>query len=161
MDIPKDNLIPLLRDFFRPIPDCGINNLADIRRVSILVDNIYSPLKKTEITSTLKSNPLLSGDAEATDKSELFDCDDYALQLKSSLTALYRSMRRSGNSVSPPALGVVITQNHALNIVLCETGNARLAFFLVDPSLKSPRMVSDPSASLELLKVLPISLIYI
>jgi hypothetical protein len=161
MDVSKDSLIPLLRDFFKAIPDCGIKTLVDTRRVSVLVDNTYSVLKKAEIMGMLKSSPLLAGAAEGSENSELFDCDDYALQLKASLTALFRTKRLLVRMVAPPAIGVVITQNHALNIVLCESNDAGSEILLVDPSLKSPKMVSDPSASSELLKTLPISLIYI
>jgi len=160
MDVSNDSLIPLLLDFFKAIPDCGIRDLADIKRVSILVDNTYSSLKKAEVMSMLKSNLLLIGEAEAIDNSELFDCDDYALQLKASLTALYRTKRLQTETVSPPAVGIVITQNHAVNIVLCESSTSELEILLVDPSIKTPKMVSDASASAQLLRTLPISLIY-
>jgi len=161
MDVLKDNLIPLIRDFFNAIPDCGIKTLTDVRRVSVLVDNSYSSLKKAEIISMINSSPLLVGAAEMSTDSELFDCDDYALQLKASLTALFRTKRLLTGTIAPPAVGIVITQKHALNIVICESSNAKPEIFLVDPSLKSPKMVSDSSASSELLKTLPVSLIYI
>lgn len=161
MDVSKDQLIPFIRDFFSAISDCGIRNLADTRRVSVLVDNTYVALRKSEIMSMLKSSPLLVGAAERLDNSELFDCDDYALQLKASLTALFRAKRLLDDTIAPPAIGIVITQNHALNIVLCGSSDSDLAIFLVDPSLKSPQLVNDPTASSGLLKTLPITLIYI
>lgn len=161
MEISKDSLIPLIRDFFRVLPDSGIKTLVDAQRVSTLVDNSYAALKKSDIISTLKSNPLLVGAAEPTNESELFDCDDYALQLKASLTGLYRTKRLLNEIISPPAVGIVVTQNHALNIVFCESGNALPECFLVDPSQKSPKLVNESSASSNLLKTLPVSLIYI
>lgn len=161
MEISKDSLIPLIRDFFSAIPSSGIVTLPDTRRISALVDNSYSALKKSDIIGTLKSNPLLAGAAESFNDSELFDCDDYALQLKASLTGLFRTRRLSIKTISPPAVGIVITQNHALNIVFCESSNASPELFLVDPSLKSPKLVSESSASSNLLKTLPVSLIYI
>lgn len=161
MDVTNENLIQLIHDFFGVIPDCGIKNLTDARRISVIVDNSYSTLKKGEIISTLKSTPLLAGEAELSNNSELFDCDDYALQLKATLTGLYRTKRLLTGMIAPPAVGIVITQNHALNIVVCESNGANPEIFLVDPSVKSPKLIGDPSASLELLKTLPVSLIYL
>lgn len=160
-DVPKGKLIPLLCDFFKAIPYCGITDLALTEEFSVLVDDVYCTLKKTEIMSMLNSSPLLVGSAEISDNSDLFDCDDYALQLKASLTALFRAKRLLADTIYPPAIGIVITQNHALNIVLCESNNSDLEIFLVDASLDTPKMVSNPSASSVLLRTLPIKLIYI
>lgn len=161
MEISKDSLIPLVRDFFSAIPDSGIKTIPDAERISTLADNSYSALQKSDIVSTLKSNPLLVSAAESSNNSELFDCDDYALQLKASLTGLFRTKRLSNKIIAPPAVGIIITQNHALNIVFCESSNASPELFLVDPSLKSPKLVSESPAASNLLKTLPVKLIYI
>ena len=163
MDVSKKDLPSLIANFFCQIKNCGIKNQREALIKSTLVDNSYSVLKKTDIANMLKSNLLLIGQAESLINSDLFDCDDYALQLKSSLTALFRTQRllSSNSSIFPPAVGIVITQNHAINIVICESINNKPEVFLIDASLASPKLIDDPLDSARLLKTMPISLIYI
>ncbi|MFQ2301072.1 hypothetical protein ACK32U_15105 [Aeromonas dhakensis] len=161
MNITNEELYPLLRDFFKAIPDSGIKTIPNANKISRVVDNIYSTVTKSEIINTIKTNPLFIVNNSLPKNAEIADCDDYALQLKSSITSLYRARSKIGNMLAPPAVGIVITQNHALNIVLCQTSENSYELFLIDPSSENPQFINDIENSLLALKTLPISLIYI
>ena len=162
MEITKDSLPTLIRDFFNKIPDSGIKSISSARRRSVVVDNLYTSVKETELFEAIRSNPLLVPRLPLNANNELIDCDDYALQLKASITALYRQKMLVTNiSIFPPAVGIVITQNHALNIAICESEGGGPEVFIIDPSESSPILMNDPKVSAKALKILPVNMIYI
>lgn len=162
MQISKDKIPRLVSDFFKKIPDSGINSITSARQKSVLVDNTYSLVFKNEIQNIIRTNPLIVPPIENHVNLEISDCDDYALQLKASLTALYRqNMINSGKIIMPPAIGIVITQNHAINIVLCRGSENSSKIFLIDPNEKNPVLTDDSEESASLLKTLPIRLLYL
>lgn len=160
MEITKETFPMVIRDFFKKIPDSGIKTILNARRKSIIVDNKYSAVSQNEILGIIKSNPLLVANSQMDENNELNDCDDYALQLKALTTALYRQRMLSDGTLFPPAVGIVITQNHALNLVITESeGGVKLS--IIDPSETEPRFIDDPSQCLQAMKTLPIAMIYI
>ena len=162
MDISKDSVQRFIYTFFKTIPNSGIRTLNQAGRKSILVDNVYSCVAKTEIENILQTNPLLIPPIQNQENPEIADCDDYALQLKASLTVLYRQkMISTGQIIYPPAVGIVITQNHALNIVICESLPDSQGIYLVDPSMREPYLTENVEESVSLLKILPINTIYL
>lgn len=161
MNLSNDDIYPLLRDFFKKIPDSGIKTLPNLHKLSRVVDNNYSIITKSEVINTIKTNPLFIINNSLPKNAEIADCDDYALQLKSAITSLYRAKSKIGNVLAPPAVGIVITQDHAVNIVICQTTENSYEVLLIDPSNDSPQFVSDVESLLTVLKKLPISLIYI
>ena len=160
MEITKEALPMMLRDFFKTIPDSGITTISNVRRRSVIVDNIYNTVSPDEILGIINSNPLLVTNSQLNVDNELSDCDDYALQLKALTTALYRQRMLSDETLFPPAVGIIITQNHALNLVLTESDDG-IRLSVIDPSETNPAFLDDPLQCQQALKVLPISLIYI
>lgn len=162
MEITKESIPNMLRDFFKTIPDSGITTITHAMKRSIVVDNKYSPVSQKEILGIIKSNPLLVASSLVDANDELIDCDDYALQLKALATTLYRQRMLSGSvTLFPPAIGIIITQNHALNLVVTESKESNPELSLIDPSEKSPRFLNNPAQCAQALKILPIAMIYI
>lgn len=162
MEISKDSLPKLIRDFFKKIPDSGIKSISNARRRSVIVDNIYSTTSQAELLGVIKTNPLLVPYSQRSDNNELVDCDDFALQLKASITALYRQKMLTTNlPIFPPAVGIVVSQNHALNLMISNTETGSIEIYLIDPSSDSPTFINDAEQSAEALKMLPIDMIYI
>ena len=128
----------------------------------MIVDNAYNTVLKSEVTTTIKTNPLIASPIQGQDNPEIADCDDYALQLKASLTALYRQkMINTGKVILPPAIGIVITQNHVVNLVFWANPDSTVGVFLIDPSVQKPVLVSDSGESAALLKTLPVKMVYL
>lgn len=159
MDINSDDFLLLIKDFFKDIPDSGIRTLPQATKICRMVDNVYSLVSIEDVTSVIKYHPLLN-DNKIPANAEILDCDDFAMQLKAALTAFYRTKSVSGNVMPPPAIGIVITQNHALNLFLSSV-NEEKQIFLIDPSLKIPLPVSELDMATTLLKTLPLTLIYV
>lgn len=164
MEISNETVAEALLAFFRSIPDCGIASKPDVFTRCRIVDNVYQPVKQQEVLEIIRTNPSMVLHAGASGSSELTDCDDYALQLKATLTGLYRNKLLAGEDVVfPPAIGIVLTQNHALNLIICESAvsDHGVEVLLIDPSEAQPRFSSDPTSSQSALQTLPVSLIYI
>jgi hypothetical protein len=161
MEISNEIIPRLLRDFFKKIPDSGIKTITNAKRRSVIVDNTYSPVTQSEILEIIKSNPLLVPNSQVTVNNELSDCDDYALQLKASTTALYRQRMLANDRLFPPAVAIVITQSHALNLVITESEGGDPTPSIIDPSETEPIFLDDPKQGSHALGILPIKLIYI
>ena len=160
MEITKEALPMVFRDFFKMVPDSGITSISNARRRSVIVDNKYSAVTRNEILEIIKTNPLLVPNTQPNETNELNDCDDYALQLKALTTALYRQRMLAGEVLFPPAVGIVVTQNHALNLVITAS-QKELELSIIDPSETNPTFLNDPAQCQQVLKTLPISIIYI
>jgi hypothetical protein len=162
MQISKDRAPRLILDFFKEIPGSGIRSISFAKRKSVIVDNAYDTVSKSEVKRIIETNPLIVPPIQSQTNLEIADCDDYALQLKASLTALNRQkMISTGTIVLPPAIGIVITQNHVVNLVICGNTADTTGIFLIDPSMQKPTLVNDPAESASLLKTLPVKIIYL
>lgn len=158
--VTSDELPDLLYRFFREIPETGLTSKSAVRKKSLIVDNVYDLVNKEILRSVVIGNPLLSFPV-AMQGQEVLDCDDYALQLKAAMNSLGRNRMLSGETVYPPAVGMVITQNHALNIVVTKWGESGKRVFLIDTMEESPKLESNKDACRSLLKLMPIKFIYI
>jgi hypothetical protein len=107
----------------------------------------------------MKSHPLLV--PPNLEGAEIADCDDFALQMKATLTALRRTENLAqGSDRSPPAIAIVVADQHALTAFITANG-ADLALALADAS-DPTRPISDaPDDATRLFKYEPaIQLIY-
>lgn len=158
--VTSDEIPELLYRFFREIPETGLTTKSAVRKKSLIVDNLYSLVDKEILKSVVIGNPLLNFPASMQGQ-EVLDCDDYALQLKAAMNSLGRQSVLSGELVYPPAVGMVITQNHALNIVVTKWGENGKRVFLIDTMVESPKLEANKDACRSLLKLMPIKFIYI
>jgi hypothetical protein len=162
MELKKDKIYKLLRDFFQRISGSGIKIIPDVYGRSVLADDVYNTVTQQEVMASINSNPLLVPNHSLSANEELFDCDDRALQLKASMMALYRQRALASNNRGyPPAIGMVFSMSHVLNIVVCEAANDGFEVFLIDPSQSSPAFINEPEQSAKALGTLPIQFIYI
>lgn len=160
MEIGKVGAQRLLGDFFGEIDKSGINR-DTVKERSVLADDVYTAVTQQEVMASINSNPLSVPNNSLSANAGLFDCDDYALQLKSSMMALYRQRALASNDrVYPPAVGMVFSKSHALNIVICELEENRFEIFLIDQSQSSPVFINEPEQSKEALGTQPVQFIY-
>jgi len=161
MEISREVIPRLILNFFNLIPDSGIQEIDVAEARSLRVDNSYKTVSKSEVKRVIETNPLIVPPIQNQTNPDIADCDDYALQLKASLTALNRQkMISTGKIILPPAIGIVITQNHVVNLVICGNTADTIGVFLIDPSMQKPKLVDDPDESALLLKTLPVRIIY-
>jgi len=161
MEISREVIPRLILNFFNLIPDSGIQEIDVAEARSLRVDNSYKTVSKSEVKRVIETNPLIVPPIQNQTNPDIADCDDYALQLKASLTALNRQkMISTGKIILPPAIGIVITQNHVVNLVICGNTADTIGVFLNDPSMQKPKLVDDPDESALLLKTLPVRIIY-
>lgn len=158
--VTNDEIPGLLYRFFREITETGFNSLTAVRKNILIVDNAYQLVDKDLLRSVIIANPLLNFPATMQGQ-EVLDCDDYALQLKTSMNSLNRQSILSGQAAYPPAIGMVITQNHALNVVISKWGENGKRVFLIDTMSESPKLVSNKDECRSLLKLMPIKFVYI
>jgi len=162
MQISREMVPRLILDFFKEIPDSGIRSISVAKRKTVRVDNAYNTVSKSEVKRIIETNPLIVPPIQNQTNPEIADCDDYALQLKASLTALNRQkMISTGKIILPPAIGIVIAQSHVVNLVICGNTADTISVFLIDPSMQKPTLVNDPDESALLLKTLPVKIIYL
>lgn len=161
MQISREVIPRLILNFFNEIPDSGIQEIDVAEARSLRVDNAYKTVSKSEVKRVIETNPLIVPPIQNQPNPDIADCDDYALQLKASLTALNRQkMISTGKIILPPAIGIVITQDHVINLVICGNTADTIGVFLIDPSMQKPKLVNEPDESALLLKTLPVRIIY-
>ena len=162
MRISRERVPRLILDFFKAIPGSGITSISIAKRKSVRVDNAYNTVPKSDVKKVIETNPLIMPPIQGQTNPEIADCDDYALQLKASLTALNRQkMISTGKIILPPAIGIVITQNHVVNLVVCGNSAEKVGIFLIDPSMQKPKLVNDSAEVASTLKTLPVKIIYL
>jgi hypothetical protein len=157
--VTNDEIPGLLHRYFREIPEAGFSSLTAVRKKSLIVDNVYELVDKDTLNSVVVANPLLSYPANMQGQ-EVLDCDDYSLQLKASMNSLNRQRVLAGQATYPPAVGMVITQNHALNVIISRWGESGKRVFVIDTMLESPKLVSNKDECRTLLKLMPIKFVY-
>ena len=160
MKLEALSVLDAITEFFATIPESGITDLPSAQIRSFFADNDYATLAQARVTEIIKSNPLLVP-IGIDPADELADCDDFALQLKAAVIARARMDNlNAGVYVPPPAIGIVVTMNHALNaFVTLRQGTPTV--MLVDASHPDQPITADPVKAVQLLKQLPIRFIYI
>lgn len=157
MELDEAALLRLVHRFFRRVPDSGIRTALHARRKTVVVDAYYLPVAKATVDRVMRSNPLL---IPAGSETEVSDCDDYALQVKATITSLRRQENLlEGRNEPPPAVGIVITGTHALTaFVGTQDGEPYLA--LADASRSERPIVTEPAAAVPILGEPPVRLLY-
>ncbi len=154
------SVLNAVTSFFAAIPDSGIDDLPSAQQRSFFADNEYSSVPRARVDEVLRSHPLLVP-IGIDPADELADCDDFALQLKAALIARARMDNLgSGIYAPPPAVGIIFTMSHALNVVVT-VAHGVPATMVVDASHPDQPMTTDPAEAALLLRLLPIRLIYI
>jgi hypothetical protein len=146
-------MIDLILEFFSKIPGSGFGNRDDGAERICVSDHLYATVSRAEITRVNKTFPLSTTDE--TPRDELHDCDDYALHLKAMLMAVWRKGNRKSASGSPPALGLLITETHALNIFVTSSGG-KPKVMLCDVSNGKPIFAANASDATELMMHPPV-----
>jgi hypothetical protein len=126
--IAPERIQELVRALFERVPGSGVREHAPACERLCFVDDAYSPVSAAEVRRVAAANPLRV--PRTTPVDELTDCDDYALQIKSLLTA---HRRRQRVRRPPPAIGLVIAEAHAVNAFVSATP-AGLRLSLIDAS---------------------------
>jgi hypothetical protein len=122
-------------DFFKALSLTTDNEKYDFYAKMFIVDGAYSKVSVSDVQAVVQTNPLLQY-VESLGQ-EINDCDDYSLQFKGALTALYRQrMHATQQVINPPAVGMIFTENHALNIII----GADDQVYLFDTMTASPSL---------------------
>ncbi|KDN30624.1 hypothetical protein VFDL14_03715 [Vibrio fortis] len=160
MQLELDSIKIALMNYFEGSWDSNAASMSDLDKVAIGLDDQYTAVTKSEILSIIQTSPSLVVPDNSTFGHQLSDCDDYALQLKALTVALYRQKAWQGAQVSPPAIGMVITQSHAFNFIIWDKlGEATAA--IIDPSEQTPVFYDVLADGRHTLGTFPIQLIYI
>tara|TARA_R110001583_G_scaffold195475_1_gene374037 strand:+ start:162 stop:635 length:474 start_codon:yes stop_codon:yes gene_type:complete len=128
-------------------------------RRMLVTDNVYSHVDMDDLAAVIRTNPLL----QYVDRlhEEINDCDDYALQLKAAMAALYRHRAYSaGQTVYPPAVAIIITEYHALNLIVVNH-EGEYQVYIVDTMMSQPAITQDPTEAWLLMKQGSVTNVYI
>jgi hypothetical protein len=158
-DISPAAVRSLIADFFSSLVDYEITTMEDVKTKVMLVDDSYSPISGDELRSFARGNPLMAQPGGA--KTQITDCDDYALQLKAAATVQYRQRYFSGTaSPLPPAVAIVISQNHVVNLFVEQDGQGKNSIWFIDASTPDMQTTNDPAQAVQMMKKPPVTLIY-
>lgn len=163
MNISKEELFQVFLQFFSSI---GFHREAStLRQKLVMVDNFYRAVDGDDMSAAIQSNPLLQHPPRSTGSSrslELSDCDDFALQFKASITSLYRHRALYTEEViPPPAVGILLSKNHALNIIYAKPPNGELGVFMIDTMLENKSPVNDTESCAAIMRRTGLKMIYI
>ena len=157
--ISPDAIRQSLLGFFSSLGAYEIATMADLKIKVMLVDDCYTPIAKEEILTLARCNLLLSQPAAV--KTQLTDCDDSAMQLKSEANALYRHSTYAGTAAPvPPAVAIVISQNHAVNLFIDQDDKGKNSIWCIDASKPELSVTKDPAQAARMMKKPPVKLIY-
>jgi hypothetical protein len=166
MQIDKVGLKDLLLGFFKKVPDSGIAEIGHLTRRSLLADDVYSPVAFSTVKSIVETNPLLFHFPAPVHGAQIADCDDYAMLVKSLVTSHVRQKYAStGNYQAPPAIGVVFSRSHVVNIMVGKDAQHKLTVKVFDVSNPQVPFINtlteDPVEAAALFGTLPLRWIYI
>ena len=157
--ISPDAIRQSLLEFFSSLGACEIATMVDLKIKVMLVDDSYSSISRDEIRSLARGNPLLAPPGDAI--TQITDCDDYALGLKDAAVKLFRQRSSAGRvALVPPAIAIVISQNHAVNLFIEQDARGKNTVWFIDASTPKLPITNDPAQAARLLKKQPVKLIY-
>lgn len=161
MRMDADTAFQAVVNLLTAIPGSGIQDLPSGRQITIMADEEYSTVTRIQIKGMMSTNPLLSP-TSAKPGDELVDCDDFALQLKAAVTARARlDNQTTGTYGPPPAIGIIFTMDHALNVFVTTDRNGGIVAMLADASDPDQPITNNPAEATTLLKTLPVRFIYV
>ena len=154
MEIDRAALRDLLFGFFKKVPDSGVSKIEHFTRRSLLADDVYSPVAFATVKSIVETNPLMFHFPAPVHGSQIADCDDYALLVKSLVTALVRQKYVStGNYQAPPAIGAIFSRSHVVTVKVFDVSNPQVPF--------ADTQTEDPIEAAALFGTLPLKWIYV
>jgi len=158
-NISSEAINELIKDFFSSIENFQFTSMDELDSKVVLVDDSYSPVSRDDLLAIAKDNPL--NVPPGTLKTQLTDCDDYALQLKAIAMAncRQRHITDSGQPL-PPAIAIVISQNHAVNLFVEQDSEGNNSLCFLDASTPGFPMGSEPEQAEQIMKQPPLKLIY-
>jgi hypothetical protein len=158
-DISPAEVRNLILDFFSIIGEYEITNMVDVKIKVMLVDDVYSPISRDEILTLARCNLLLTPPGAV--KTQITDCDDYVMQLKNEANAMYRQNYFAGRAAPvPPAVAIVISRNHAVNLFIEQDGQGNNTIWFIDASTPELQTTNDPAQAAQMMKLPPVKLIY-
>ena len=158
-DISPAAVRSLMADFFSSLGEYEVATMEDIQAKVVLVDDLYCTITADELRTFARGNPLMAPPGAA--KTQITDCDDYALQLKASATAHYRQRFVAGTAAAvSPAVAIVISGNHALNLFIEQNEQGKNSICFIDASSPDLPTTSDPVQAAQMMKQPPVKLIY-
>ncbi len=158
-DISPAKVRSLIADFFSSIGACEVATMFEVKIKVMLVDDCYRPIKASEILSLARENPLLG--LSSAPETQITDADDYAIKLKDAAAALFRQRYCRGRTAPvSPAVAIVISQNHAVNMFIEEDGQGRNRIRFLDASLPELPVTGVPAMAASMMKQPPVKLIY-
>jgi hypothetical protein len=152
LTIAAERLFDLLFDFFVAVPGAGITERRHLAARCCFVDRVYAPVTLAEIRRIAAANPLRA--PPDTPQDELNDCDDLALQVKALLMARRRRNPRPTAPRAPPAVGLIVAEQHAVNALVSAT-RAGLKLSLFDAGRAEHPLAAAPAEAVELLHHAP------
>jgi hypothetical protein len=157
--VSPDAIRECILKFFSSIGACEISTMVDARIKVMLVDDWYSPISRAEILTLASGNPMLAPPGAA--KTQITDCDDYALQLKDAAVKMFRQRYCNGTGQPvPPAVAIVISQNHAVNLFIEQDAQGKNSIWFIDASTPGLPITHDPAQAAQMMKKPPVKLIY-
>jgi hypothetical protein len=158
-DLSPAAIRSLIADFFSTIGECEIVTLFDVKVKVMLVDECYRPISRDEMLDLARANPLEPQPDAAT--RQLADCDEYALHLKDMAAAQYRQHSRGGaGQPLPPAVAIVMSQNHAVNLFIEQGAGGKYSIWFIDASRPDLPTTNTPAQVVHMIKQPPVKLIY-
>ncbi len=166
MELDRLALRDLLFGFFKKVPDSGISKMEQFTRRSLLADDVYSLVAFATVKSIVETNPLMFHFPAPVHGSQIADCDDYALLVKSLVTAHVRQKYLStGNYQAPPAIGAVFSRSHVVNVMAGRNARHKLTVKVFDVSNPevpfADTQTEDPVEAAALFGTLPLKWIYV
>jgi hypothetical protein len=128
----QDKSTPLTYQNVRQALVSAFSRLVPIERI-VISDTRYLTIPVAPVLQLIHSDPFLSPGAY---RSEVFDCDDYVMYVKTKL-ALYAQQH---DLAAPLALGFALTVEHAFTVGIADEG-----VFLIDTQSDTTPVATDPS----------------
>jgi len=154
-DISSAKVREVISDFFSVIPGAAGDDL--LKKV-VLVDDSYSPISRDELLALARGNLLKAPPGAPT--TQITDCDDYALQLKAAANMVYRQRYFDGKAQPlPPAVAIVISQNHAVNFFIEQDSQGKNSLWFIDASAPALPPTNDPVQAAQMMRKPPVKFI--
>ena len=153
-DISAEAINSLIFEFFSSLEDYQMSSMEDLDTKVMLLDDSYGPVSREDMLAIAKDNPLKL--PLKSQKTDLTDCDDYALQLKAIATARARQLYIVGEARPlPPAVGIVICNEHVINMFVEQGSDGAHSICFMDASTPGAPLATAPEEAARIMKKPP------
>ncbi|MFA5203186.1 MAG: hypothetical protein WC708_02180 [Lentisphaeria bacterium] len=182
MKIDAKTALRSVENLLTAIGGSGVNALTE-SGMFVMVDESYSTVTPQEVKTMMANSPLTASIAKRLSvpqeiktmmanspprpptikmlADELGDCDDFALHLKAVMAArTRRDNMMNGTDTPPPAFGIIFSQDHALNVFVTTDERGGIYTMLSDASDPNRPITADPNKATQMLKTLPVRIVY-